>query len=529
MPNESLATHQILAGLPDEADYDAAYAAIMATERGRRFLSEYAGRNRNADTTMVVAAIARIEAAIRGGAGAQVSAAGGDLVEIADALDRLHGEIAVGEARTPDISGAIERIQDIAFVLHERPVEQTLCDALDAAIREIAGAQAADSTVQSVSGMAQLIAALADRVRAMIGSVPLQTAALPQSPAMESANESANAPPVISADDANHLEAASDPAMPEPEQLFDFAEGGGEAFADAVTSLAASLPQPATAAEQTIVAVTEIAIEAEGAIEGESTTEVAVAAAAENESHDEHFEGATDEAPTAPAPVAMVRGEGDGASTPDSSDDAAPAIPADDEPAGASSSGDALSSDDILNQALSSSGHFVRVEPFARRSAARNSAGAAPDEAAALPSASGAAVPSARDLPGSAATAPEDADDLFDPMPLPTPVAALPPAPDGAAAVASPISSPAAEAAATPRSVAPTPTAQASQPTTRSQPTMTSQPMTAPQTIATPTSQVAVSPVAAMAMPRTAPRPPASDPLAAVRALSEEEVIALFS
>jgi hypothetical protein len=512
MPNELLALHQILAGLPDEADYDAAYAAIMATEHGRRFLSEYANRNRNADTTMVVAAIARIEAAIRGDAGPQPRAAGGDLAEIADALDRLRAEIAAREARVPNISGAIERIQDIAFVLHERPVEQTLCDALDAAIREIAGALAADSAVQGGSGMAQLIAALADRVRAMIGSVPPQTAALPQSPAMESANAS----PVISADDANHLEAASDPAMPKPEQLFDFAEGGGEAFADAVTSLAASLPPSAAAAEQTIVAETEIAIEAEIAIEVDVSAEV------ENESHDGHFDVATGEAPAAPVPAAMVRGEGDGALPADSFDDAATAIPADDEAAGASSLGDALSSDDILNQALSSNGHFVHVEPFgARASAAGVSASAAPDEADTLPSASGAAVPSAHDLPGSAATAPEDADDLFDPMPLPTPVAALPPAADGDASP--PIPSPAPEAAATPRSVAPPPTAQASQPMT------VSQPMTASQTIATPTSQPAVSPLAAMAMPRAAPRPPASDPLAAVRALSEEEVIALFS
>jgi hypothetical protein len=37
MPNDPLAL--ILAGLPDEADYDAVYAAHMATEHGRRFLT----------------------------------------------------------------------------------------------------------------------------------------------------------------------------------------------------------------------------------------------------------------------------------------------------------------------------------------------------------------------------------------------------------------------------------------------------------------------------------------------------------
>jgi hypothetical protein len=517
MPNEPLAPHLILAGLPDEADYDAAYAAVMATERGRRFLSEYAGRNRNTDTTMVVAAIARVEAAIRGGAAPQLGAPGGDLVEIAAALDRLRAEIAAGEARTADISGAIERIQDIAFVLHERPVEQTLCDGLDAAIREIAGALAADSTMQGGSGMAQLVAALADRVRAMIAP------ASPQSPVIESTDASA----VIADDAANQLEAGSDPAMPRPEQLFDFAEGEGEAFADAVTSLAASLPQAPTAAEQAIVTEAEIATVVE--ITTEVTAEVEGTAKIENESHDGRFDMAADEDRTAPVPAALARGEeDDGVSAPESFDDTGAANPADEGAAGASPPGDALSSEDILNRALSTSGHFVRVEPFGgARSAPQSTGSAAADEGVALPSASGVAVPSAPDLPASAATAQEDGDELFDPMPTPTPVAVPPLALDGDAAAASPpMPSPATEAVATPRPAAPLPTAQAAQPMTEAA-TRTITP--ASPTVAAPTSQPSMPPVAAMPMPRTAPRPPASDPLAAVRALSEEEVIALFS
>src|SRR3954452_4964312 len=44
-----------------EADYDAIREAFMETSRGRWFLSEYARRNRNADTRMVLDAVARIE------------------------------------------------------------------------------------------------------------------------------------------------------------------------------------------------------------------------------------------------------------------------------------------------------------------------------------------------------------------------------------------------------------------------------------------------------------------------------------
>jgi len=49
------------AAQPREEDYDAISEAFMETSRGRWFLSEYAKRNRNADTRMVLDAVARIE------------------------------------------------------------------------------------------------------------------------------------------------------------------------------------------------------------------------------------------------------------------------------------------------------------------------------------------------------------------------------------------------------------------------------------------------------------------------------------
>src|SRR5712675_135535 len=52
------------AELPSEQDYDAIREAFMETARGRWFLGEYGKRNRNADTSMVLDAVARIEATI---------------------------------------------------------------------------------------------------------------------------------------------------------------------------------------------------------------------------------------------------------------------------------------------------------------------------------------------------------------------------------------------------------------------------------------------------------------------------------
>ena len=125
MSNDPLARSDIWAGALNETEYDAVYAAVTATDRGRWFLSEYANRNRHANTDLVVAAIARIESAI-------------------------HGETAQNSAngatdRSPGIVAAVERISDIAIGLRERGADAALCDALDAAVREISGL---DTSVQ---------------------------------------------------------------------------------------------------------------------------------------------------------------------------------------------------------------------------------------------------------------------------------------------------------------------------------------------------------------------------------------------
>ena len=140
----------------------------MATDRGRRFLTEFANRNRHADTTAIVNAIARIEATLRGDGPPRADAAG-DLMEIAAAIDRIGAALAAGTPPAPDISAAIERLLDIAFMLHERPVEATLCDGLDAAVREIAEAtMRSESTVAGSREAAELVRALAGRVREMM-------------------------------------------------------------------------------------------------------------------------------------------------------------------------------------------------------------------------------------------------------------------------------------------------------------------------------------------------------------------------
>src|SRR5712672_4750207 len=93
MADEAFALSPISAraSLPGEEDYEAIREAFLETSRGRWFLGEYAKRNRNADTSMVLDAVVRIEQILA----AQKQPAADD--GLAQALAAIGG--AVEEAR----------------------------------------------------------------------------------------------------------------------------------------------------------------------------------------------------------------------------------------------------------------------------------------------------------------------------------------------------------------------------------------------------------------------------------------------
>jgi len=120
MPNDSLHMSDNLAGPPNDADYAAAYAEIMATERGRRFLIEYAIRNRHPDTHILVSTIARLEAAMHDDPSLQVPAAfKRDLTELASAIARIEAKLVASGTRAPDSLPTAERIKDIIVALRD--------------------------------------------------------------------------------------------------------------------------------------------------------------------------------------------------------------------------------------------------------------------------------------------------------------------------------------------------------------------------------------------------------------------------
>jgi hypothetical protein len=61
MPSEPTVPAPGAPGEAREHDYEALHAALSASARGRAFLAEYARRNRNADTTVVLDALSRLE------------------------------------------------------------------------------------------------------------------------------------------------------------------------------------------------------------------------------------------------------------------------------------------------------------------------------------------------------------------------------------------------------------------------------------------------------------------------------------
>ncbi len=123
--------------LPSEADFEAIRDAFMETARGRWFLAEYASRNRNVDTAMVLDAVARIEASVAARERTSPSAAA--LIAqirplIAEA--RAASDAALTSPDWVETVAAGRRgariIREISWSLRETGTDPRICNILDA-------------------------------------------------------------------------------------------------------------------------------------------------------------------------------------------------------------------------------------------------------------------------------------------------------------------------------------------------------------------------------------------------------------
>lgn len=132
------------AALPSEEDYAAISEAFMETSRGRWFLGEYAKRNRNADTRMVLDAVARIEETI---ASQKQAAADTRLTDALAAIRRAVGvtqtvtdaalEAADVEQHLAPIRKGVRIIKEISWRLREIGADSRICDILDSQVGAI--------------------------------------------------------------------------------------------------------------------------------------------------------------------------------------------------------------------------------------------------------------------------------------------------------------------------------------------------------------------------------------------------------
>jgi hypothetical protein len=146
MPDEAFALSPISAraAQPSEEDYEAISQAFMETSRGRWFLGEYARRNRNADTSMVLDAVARIEESL---AAQRQQASDGGLAEalaaIRTAVEDARASAAASldglalDATVAPVRKGARVIREISWRLREIGSDGRICDLIDSQLTAI--------------------------------------------------------------------------------------------------------------------------------------------------------------------------------------------------------------------------------------------------------------------------------------------------------------------------------------------------------------------------------------------------------
>jgi DNA polymerase III gamma/tau subunit len=207
MADEAFALSPISAraAQPREEDYDAISEAFMETSRGRWFLGEYAKRNRNADTRMVLDAVARIEQSLA----AQKQPEPAPVVDsvLPEAIEAI--KAALREARAmasysldhlaleqhlaPVRKGA-RVIREISWRWREIGADSRICDLLDSQVGAIEESCGQLATVDPHGGLSAAFDLIARQVAAFDDSDDGVEQAVAESTAAPSPAPSAEGP-----------------------------------------------------------------------------------------------------------------------------------------------------------------------------------------------------------------------------------------------------------------------------------------------------------------------------------------------
>ncbi|MGF6425518.1 hypothetical protein [Bradyrhizobium elkanii] len=247
------------AALPSEEDYAAINAAFMETSRGRWFLGEYAKRNRNADTRMVLDAVARIEESLS--AQRQAAAAAIRDEQLAQALAALRGAIEAAQASAiaaldgisfeqslAPVRKGVRVIREISWRLREIGNDGRICDIIDSQVSAIEAGAAEVSMDDAKAVLDAGFAALARRLSEFDPDKAATPAAEPdvaEAPVAEPPAAAPASPPV--AGSAGPDMAATPPAPPQEAAATPKDEAAIPAAVPGTEAATAVMPQPSEA------------------------------------------------------------------------------------------------------------------------------------------------------------------------------------------------------------------------------------------------------------------------------------------
>jgi hypothetical protein len=251
MADEAFALSPISAraAQPREEDYDAIREAFMETSRGRWFLGEYAKRNRNADTSMVLDAVARIEETL---ATQQQPAPANGLAEalaaIAGAVDEAKAAAATAldglalEETLAPVRKGVRVIKEISWRWREIGADGRICDLIDSQVSAIEGAC---GQISSAAPRAALSAAF-DLLKERIAEFDESDAATPPRASKEATPSPSPAPsdelPAAAVETMQgpaEVDIATDEAVDVPVDAADLTAEAADAHDDAVLDLIA--------------------------------------------------------------------------------------------------------------------------------------------------------------------------------------------------------------------------------------------------------------------------------------------------
>jgi hypothetical protein len=226
MADEAFALSPISAraALPSEQDYDAISEAFMETSRGRWFLGEYAKRNRNADTRMVLDAVARIEenlaaqrqpAAENDGLAEALAAIRGAVEEARATASAALDSLALEENLAPIRKGA-RVIREIAWRLREIGADGRICDLIDSQVSVIEGVYGKISSTDPRTALSAAFELIEERIAGFAGSdaaAPLRAEEASPSPSPSYPAAASDEVQATTATDTAEA-ATSTPAMP---------------------------------------------------------------------------------------------------------------------------------------------------------------------------------------------------------------------------------------------------------------------------------------------------------------------------